>query len=213
MALARPLAAGPGPDETSEASEPRETLEALWRLSVDQYHALAAAGVVDEDAPVELLEGLLVRRMTKHPPHALSAELTREALAALLPPGWFINGQEPLTTLDSEPEPDVIVVRGQRRDYADRHPGPDDVALVVEVADTSLGRDRGLKQRVYARAGVPVYWILNLVDRQLEVYTAPSGPTARPAYGERRDHGAEAAVPVVVGGQVVGSLDVGALLP
>ncbi|MCC6539018.1 MAG: Uma2 family endonuclease, partial [Bryobacterales bacterium] len=81
----------------------------------------------------------------------------------------------PLTTSDSEPEPDVVVLAGEFDDYAMRHPSAQDVALVVEVADTSLSRDRGLKLRIYARAGIPVYWILNLHSHALEIYTNPQG--------------------------------------
>lgn len=86
-----------------------------------------------------------------------------------------MDAQEPITTSDSEPEPDVVVVRGERRRYHDRHPGPEDVALVVEIADTTLQRDRTIKKRLYARAGIPRYWIVNLVDRQIEAYAQPRG--------------------------------------
>ena len=75
----------------------------------------------------------------------------------------------------NEPEPDLCVVRGESDDYTDRHPGPGDIALIVEVAESSLSRDRGEKGENYGRAGIPVYWIVNLVDRRLEVYSNPTG--------------------------------------
>lgn len=103
--------------------------ECFWRLSVAQYHAMIQAGIVTEDDPVELLDGWLVTKSAKNRPHSLTTQLTREALAALLPPGWYIDDEEPLTLVDSEPEPDLVVVRGTRRDYRERHPGPGDVAL------------------------------------------------------------------------------------
>ncbi len=81
-----------------------------------------------------------------------------------------------------------MIVRGARRDYADRHPSPADPAPVVEVADTTLQRDRTLKQRVYARAGVPRYWIVNLPEQQIEVYSDPIGPDELPVYRERHDY-------------------------
>jgi Uma2 family endonuclease len=196
-----PLAPGPVPDEP------------VWRLTVEQYHEMLHAGILHSGDPVELLEGILVAKMTKYPPHTLSTQLTREALQSLFKAGWYVNDQEPITTLDSEPEPDVSVIRGARRDFLDRHPGPQDLALVVEIADTTLRRDRGRKKRLYARAGIPQYWIVNLVDRQLEVYTAPSGPADEPDYGQRQVFGPTDAVPVVVDGTEVGRLTVSDLLP
>jgi Uma2 family endonuclease len=185
----------------------------IFRLTVAQYHAMARAGILNEDDPVELLEGWLVQKMTKNRPHSLVTCLVREALGRLLPAGWYVDSQEPITTAESEPEPDVIVVRGQVRDYQDRHPGPQDVALVVEVADTSLRDDQGLKKAVYARAGVAVYWIANLIDRQFEVYTEPSGPAERPDYQQCRIYGSSEVIPVALDGVEVGSLTVGELLP
>src|SRR5712692_850208 len=132
----------------------------IYRLSVAQYHAMGEHGILGEDDPVELLEGLLVRKMTKYRPHTLTTGLVRRAL-------------EPITTVESEPEPDAMVVRGEPRDLRDRQPGPEEVVLVVEVADSTLATDRGTKKRVYARAGILVYWIANLVEGRFEVYTEP----------------------------------------
>jgi Uma2 family endonuclease len=185
----------------------------LWRLSVEQYHAMAEAGILVDGDPVELLEGLLVARMTKYPAHRVTTHLVRLALEAIMPDGWFVDSQEPVTTADSEPEPDVSVLRGEVRDYTAHHPGPVDIALVIEVADSSLRQDRVLKKRIYARAGIAVYWIVNLVDRRIEVYTTPSGPGAAPDYVDRRDYGADEAVPVVVDGREVGRIAVSDVLP
>src|SRR5438105_9177634 len=99
---------------------------------------MADHGILGEDDPVELLEGWLVHKMTKHRPHVLTTLLVRRALDRLLPNGWYVDSQEPVTTTESEPEPDVSVVRGEPRDFQDRHPAPEEVALVVEVAETSL---------------------------------------------------------------------------
>jgi len=88
--------------------------------------------------------------------------------------GYVIRSQNPLTTTDSEPEPDVCVVRGTRKDYLKHHPRPKDAALVIEVAESSIARDRGLKKRIYAKALTPIYWIVNLLERQIEVYSEPA---------------------------------------
>ena len=106
-----------------------------------------------------------------------------------------------------------MIVRGETRDYRDRHPGPEDVALIVEVADSTLERDRGVKRMVYARAGIPVYWIINLLECVLEVYYEPSGVTEGADYGQRRDYGASESVPVMIDGLEVGSVAVRDLVP
>jgi Uma2 family endonuclease len=111
-------------------------------LSVSQYHAMRDAGILDDDDAVELLEGLLVRKITKHPPHRLVTKLTRSALEAIVPPTHYVDSQEPITTDTSEPEPDVMVIRGAPRDFTTRHPHAGDVSLVVEVAEDSVARDQ-----------------------------------------------------------------------
>jgi Uma2 family endonuclease len=151
--------------------------------------------------------------MPKNPLHRAATRLLRQALDRLVPATWYVDSQEPITTADSEPEPDVVVVRGETRHYLDRHPGPQDVALVVEIADTTLQRDRGCKKRLYARAEIPVYWIVNLLDNQIEVYTNPSGPVEQPDYRQRQDYGLSDTVPVVIAGLEIGHLPVRELWP
>jgi Uma2 family endonuclease len=187
--------------------------DVIWRFSVDQYHAIIRAGILTEDDPVELLEGWLVTKMPKNPKHRVVTRLIRQALENLVAPGWYVDTQEPLTTADSEPEPDVMVVRGETRRYLDRHPSPQDVSLVIEVADSSLQRDRTLKKRLYAAAGILVYWIVNLIDNQIEVYTDPSGPGDQPDYRHQQNYGLTDAIPVVIEGRAVGHLVVQDLLP
>ncbi|HZF40717.1 MAG TPA: Uma2 family endonuclease, partial [Blastocatellia bacterium] len=133
--------------------------------------------------------------------------------ARLLPHGWRAEEQEPITTEDSEPEPDVAVIRGAPRDYLERHPGPDDVALVIEVSDTTLRRDRGLKKRIYARAGIQVYWIINLLENQIEVYTEPAGEAEESDYQRRQDCFPDDEIPVVIEGREVGRLAARDILP
>jgi len=187
--------------------------EDLYRLSVEQYHQMIAAGILTPEDRVELLEGLLVRQMTKGPPHTLSTQLLRDALPQVLPVSWFVNDQEPIAAVVSEPEPDAAVVRGDRRQYADRRSEAPDVALVVEVADTSLARDRGTKKRSYARSNIPVFWIVNLVDRRIEVYTEPTGPAEQPDYRQYQEFDPDDTLPVVIDGREVGRLAVKDVLP
>src|SRR5262249_32996457 len=151
----------------------------------------------------ELLEGLIVPKMTRNPQYDIALELVDEALRGRLPAGWRLRIQSAITTDDSEPEPDLAVVRGDARSRGGRHPGPPDLGLVVEVADTSLAQDRQEKGRLYARAGIACYWIVNLVDRQIEVYTDPTGPGPSPVYRQRLDFVAADAVPLVLDGNEV----------
>src|SRR5262249_57321027 len=104
-----------------------------------------------------------VAKTTQHPPHATADDLCGEALQRVIPPGWHQRSGKPirLPVQNSIPEPDRCVARGTIRDYSRRHPEPADIALVVEVADSSLPDDRKLTQ-LYGAAGIPVYWIVNL---------------------------------------------------
>jgi Uma2 family endonuclease len=185
----------------------------IWRLSVEQYHAMIRADILTEDDPVELLEGWLITKMPKNPRHTLVTQSARDTVASPLSPGWHVNVQEPITAAESEPEPGVVVVRGERHQYRDHHPGPQDIALVVEVADSSLRRDRSLKKRIYAAAGIAVYWIVNLLDNQIEVYTEPSGPNEQPDYRQQQNYGIEDAIPIVLDGNEIGRVAVRGLLP
>jgi Uma2 family endonuclease len=179
----------------------RDFHEPVFRLSVRQYHAMIAAGVLSDDDPVELLEGVLVFKIPKNPPHRIALARLRRAVEKRLSPLFSLQLQEPITTPDSEPEPDAAVIRGEPEDYPDRHPGPSDVLLVVEVADTTLDRDRGIKLRGYARAGIEEYWIVNIPDAQLEVYTDPDSQAATPAYRKRQILKRGQVVQLKIGGQ------------
>jgi Uma2 family endonuclease len=187
--------------------------DGVWRLSVDQYHAMIQAGILTDDDRVELLEGVLVQKMPKNPAHMTAKRLIVKALEGILPAGWIVDSEAPVTTSDSEPEPDIAAVRGTARAFKAHHPGPKDAALIIEVADSSLRRDRGQKKRLYARARVREYWIVNLVDRQIEVYTEPTGPVRKPDYRHHRDYLGNEAVPVILDGHEVGRLTVADVLP
>jgi Uma2 family endonuclease len=134
-------------------------------------------------------------------------------LRRALPPGWIVRTQSPITLEQSEPEPDVVVARGELRDYAQRHPGPVDLALVIEVADSTLEFDRQQKAIVYAAAKIPEYWIVNLVDRQLEVHREPQAASTGHEYRLREIIPASGRVKLVIAGQQVGELKVADLLP
>jgi Uma2 family endonuclease len=182
---------------------------AVYRMTVDEYEDMAAAGVL-RDPRVELIDGLLVKKMTQEPAHVWSVEAVDRSLARLLTAGWFTRQEKPVRIPDfDEPEPDVSVVRGTRDDYRRRHPEPADLGMLVEVADSSLDRDRFEKRRAYAKARVACYWIVNLVDRQVEVHTDP-GPAGYQS-GQVFKPGQD--VPVVLDGAEIGRVPVADLLP
>jgi Uma2 family endonuclease len=141
---------------------------------------MVSAGVFDPDDRIELLDGLLVAQEPQGSRHAVAVALVRASLERAFGAGYHVREEKPLA-LDalSEPEPDLVVVRGRVRDYRDAHPSVP--VLLVEVADASLGRDRVRKGRLYARAGVAEYWILNLVSEVLEVYREPTRSSPRTA--------------------------------
>jgi Uma2 family endonuclease len=178
------------------------------RFSLDEYHRMIREGILSSGEPFELLEGYMVRKTSHGTPHDAAMDTLEGFLLDLIPAEWFIRCQRAVTLNESEPEPDYAIVRGPRTRYRDAHPGPADVALVVEVADSSLRIDRTDKARIYARAGVAEYWVVNLVDRQVEVYAAPSGPTAAPAYATRTAYPVGTRVPFALGGVPLGSVAV-----
>jgi Uma2 family endonuclease len=185
----------------------------LFRLSVAQYHEMIRAGIFQDGDPVELVDGYLVLKMTKNPAHCLTVGLTADALNLLVPAGWHVRVQDPVTTEISEPEPDVALVKGQRRDFSGRHPGPGEIVVAIEVADTTLAWDRGRKKSAYARAGIAVYWIVNILESQVEVFTQPTGETDLPTYREERTYKSGMEVPVVIEGREIGLVPVRDLLP
>lgn len=185
----------------------------VWKFSVDDYHRLIQSGILTEDDPVELLEGWLVPKMPRNTPHDVCLDNSQEAGRAILPAGWRLRVQSAITTPDSEPEPDFAIVPGPANLYLTHHPLPQDIATLIEVADSSLDRDRNDKGRLYARAGIPIYWIVNLVDSQVEVYTDPTGPDPSARYRQRQDYDRTAKVRLIIGGQPVGEVAVQDLLP
>ena len=168
----------------------------LHRWSRQEYARLIDHALLDEDDPVELLDGLLLLKEPQHSPHRTAVLLVAKALERGFGEGWFIQTQSPIILDDrSEPEPDVCVVRGSPRDYAAAH--PTHPALIVEVAQSGLPLARGRKAAAYARAGITDYWILNLIARVLEVHREPVSP------GPARRHWSYSAIDTLGAGATV----------
>ncbi len=166
------------------------TAPPLVPITVEQFHQMIRAGILQDGDPIELIDGLLVRKdrsargenlLTHNPRHALFVSRLHRLLTLFCESaGCYLRIQLPVTLSSiNAPEPDVAVVRGTEEDYADRHPGAGDLLLAIEVADSSLGSDRSTKQRLYASAAIARYWLINLPESQIEVYELPDSDSGR----------------------------------
>jgi Uma2 family endonuclease len=160
---------------------------AVVPLSVEQYHSMREAGILEEDAPVELIDGLLVYKdrggaVPVSPLHSFVTQRIARLAPALEERGCHVRVENPITLPPShEPEPDGAVVQGSPADYLDHHPRAGEVSCVIEVADSSLRNDRTIKQSIYAAAGIAQFLIVNLIEGRIEVYEEPN--TAERCYG------------------------------
>ena len=153
----------------------RAVLSGQRRWNRREYARLIDHGILDEDEPIELLDGLLLLKEPQHSAHRTAVLLVARALERAFGEGWFVQVQSPIILDDrSEPEPDVCVVRGAPRDDVASHPRHP--ALVVEVAESGLVMARGRKAAAYARGRITDYWIVNLTDRVVEVHREPARP-------------------------------------
>lgn len=185
---------------------------AVCRLTVAQYETMLSSGILHSGDPVELLDGWLVPKMTKNPPHTVCVGLLLDVLTSLIPTGWHVRCQEPITLGRSVPEPDLAIVRGSRRDYLDRHPVATDVTRLIEVADSTSGQDRGLKARLYAEAGISEYWSVDLTTDVVEVFSQPQ-PASPATYGQCQVYGRGQSIPFAIQGQPLATLAVDEILP
>ena len=188
------------------AAIPRPAAADIRRITVGEYEAMIDAGIFADGEKIDLIEGMLVRKMTKKRRHTAGSAMVRRAIERVLPGGWHAESEAPirLANRDTLHEPDVSVIRGRIEDYLDLDPGPPDVALVVEVSYTSVKKDRKLAA-TYLAGGVPAFWLVNLPDRRLEIYTNdPRMPTIVDASGH---------ADLVLDGQAVCRIAVADLLP
>jgi len=190
---------------TSPAAPP---LANLYRMDIDEFERIADFLKAER---VELIDGFIVERGDMDPPHAVATVRLGRRLNRLIPDGWFVREQLPLRVHRTyEPLPDFAVVQGDPDTaYEDRHPGPADVAIVIEISESTLSKDQGEKRVNYAKGDIRVYWIVNLIDRQLEVYTGPSSDS----YSSCIIFKPGQSVPVVIDGVEVGQIAVAEILP
>jgi hypothetical protein len=183
-----------------------------YRFDVRQFRRMSTAGVF-ADQKVELVAGRIYP-LTDLPPHVFAVEQLRDALSVMLPRDrWTIREEKPIAfSRFWAPKPDLSVLHGKRNDYAARLPRPADVALLIEVADTTYRRDRAIKWRKYAAAGIPVFIIVRLAgsDTVLEIWTEPTGKGQSARYSNSVSYSARAAelAPIEIDGNRYGQIAV-----
>ena len=161
--------------ETEQEQEPQIH---LW--SIADYHQMIEVGVLDEDDRVELLEGKIVCMSPQRPFHAASVQRSANYLYEMLRGKAYIRTQLPVILgNDSEPEPDIAVVRFENHEYSFRHPEAPDIYLLIEVADWTISKDRKQKARIYGKNQVLEYWILDLQKRQVYIFRQPEDGSYR----------------------------------
>jgi hypothetical protein len=147
----------------------------IYPLTVRQYLRMVEVDILGQYDRVELLEGLLVPKKPPTPPYAATTSNLQTILWKVLPGQWRVHCKSAITTTDSVPEPDISVVVANESDYFRRHPKASEAALAIEVSDVTLTIDQIVKRRVYARAKIPAFWIVNLPNFRVEVFTEPKG--------------------------------------
>lgn len=202
--------------EPLQAPSVKETPEQMpYRFSVEQYHQMIAGGILGENDRVQLVDGKLLQMPPIGPTHSYVVGEAAGILSRLVGAEWHVRTQQPVTLATSEPEPDIAVVRGTSALFRQRHPSGADLALVIEVSDTTLRLDRGDKLRICAAAGIPEYWIINLLSREVEVHrdplVQPGSATSDYRLRQLIPHGG--AVPLTLDGRTLGDIPVADLLP
>jgi Uma2 family endonuclease len=146
-----------------------EVRDRVHRVSVSDYRRLGELGMISED--VELLRGIIVKKMSKSPLHEFVSERLLDILRELVPDGLRVRQERPLSLEDSVPEPDLSVVPGKPSDWLSAHPSS--AVLVVEIAIATVPLDRN-KAEIYAQAGIPEYWLVRAEERQIDIYRKPA---------------------------------------
>ncbi|MDF0555119.1 Uma2 family endonuclease [Kamptonema sp. UHCC 0994] len=151
------------------------TLLEIHLFTVQDYHLMIETGIIDEDEKVELLTGQIVKMASKGTAHNAAVKRTVELLQDRLGKSVLISVQDSIKLNDnSEPEPDIALLVRDPLYYEDRHPTPSEIYLIIEIADTTLRKDCGIKAQIYAQSGIIDYWVLDVNDRQLHVFREPS---------------------------------------
>src|SRR5262245_32008297 len=184
-----------------------------YRLTAERVEQMIETGVIPDGDDLELMGGILYK-MVKKEPHNFAVSQVAEALRRILPDGFHVREEKSLRHgKRSLLEPDVVVAPGRSGEYRPHPPTTTEVSLIVEVCHHTQEADYQVKWKRYAAARVPVYWIVNLHQRRVEVFTSPGGARTHTTYTEGTSFPEETTVPVVIGGRELGRIAVAELLP
>jgi Uma2 family endonuclease len=187
-----------------------------FRLSAADYFRMVEGDIIPPDRRVGLWEGQLYEKMSKKLPHSVASSLVITALMHVIPIGWFLWPENPILVNDfSAPLPDFSLIRGAPNDYLRRRSVPNtaDIGLVIEIAESSLRKNLTETLSIYARAGLAVYWVVNLVARRVEVYSQPRVDGAIASYAVLESFDLANDVPLVLDGREVARIPARDLLP
>ncbi len=186
--------------------------EALYLFSTEEFYRLLESEFFPREARLGLWDGRIYEKMSKTQAHAVAGNKVTRFLVRALPDGWFVGGENPVTVSPSRaPLPDLVVLRGEPDDYGKGRPTADDVGLIVELSVSSLKFDKGTKLAAYASAGMPVYWVLDLVDNLVLVYSEPIAAESR--YASMATFKPGDSFPLILDGVQVALISTSDLLP
>ncbi len=180
----------------------------LRQFSVVDYHKMIESGILTANDRVELLEGWIVNKMPQNTPHVSSVRRVMRFLCGLLSANWTLTCQGPISLADSEPEPDFTIARGEQGIYDRQRIKAADIGVLMEVGDCTLLADRRYKGALYAQAKIPDFWLINVVKRQVEVYTKPRAGK----YQKVVANSEKQSVPLVLDGEKIADIPVSELI-
>ncbi len=180
----------------------------LRQFSVVDYHKMIESGILTANDRVELLEGWIVNKMPQNTPHISSVRRVMRLLCRILPANWTLTCQSSIALTDSAPEPDFTIARGEQVDYDLRRINAVDIGVLIEVGDSTLLSDRRYKGVLYAKAKIPEFWLINLVKRQVEVYTKPRAGK----YQKVVAYSVDESVPLILDGEKIADIPVSELI-
>jgi Uma2 family endonuclease len=181
----------------------------LFRLSVDQYLLMGRHGILTPEHRVELIDGFIRNKPMHNTPHIFALAILTRFLIRQLSDDWFTINQSTVRLAESSPEPDIAVVIGPMERYREQHATPNEIALIIEVSDSTYEFDSTTKAQIYATNGIPVYWIVNIPERRVEVYSSPLAEEQR--YTTLNTYTPGQQIPTVLMGQQVAELEVSCL--
>ncbi|MDR3635178.1 MAG: Uma2 family endonuclease [Isosphaeraceae bacterium] len=189
-------------------------LDHPYHLTAERYSEMIALGAFRKRDHLYLWKGRLVAKITKGRPHVIAQSKLTNRMVPLVPIGWHVEQDQPIALGDDTmPEPDLTIIRGTANDYSTAPPSARDIALVVEVSDSSLAEDLGDVLQIYAAEGIPIYWVVGLAARVILVHGDPTGPAERPGYRTCQEYREGEEIPVVIDGREVGRIAVSDILP